>query len=271
MVRCLWCFAIPSVRIRCVACRATARSCCLLLKKLWTILPASRFFAERHSELRASQPGEYVLTSSQGLQTTMKIGAIPATQVISGPWTIDFPAGWALSKSVDSPCSSRGRTHRTGREVLLWNGDVQESIHVPLTGSPKTTCSMLDLGKAAEHRCRSRQWQESGRPLEAAFSCGDCSGLPARRQPAGSGSNQSLAEPVDWRSISARTPTLHPYECPPVHQDFCPPSGPSRSGTAFHGAEGAGEMAPRIAVLHRRVLFGMSWKTFESWDSLSFA
>jgi hypothetical protein len=51
-------------------------------------------------ELRAWQPGEYVLKSARGRQSAVSVATTAAPQVLSGPWTIDFPANWGAPPSI---------------------------------------------------------------------------------------------------------------------------------------------------------------------------
>jgi hypothetical protein len=101
--------------------------------------------------LRVSQPGEYVLTSSKGVQTTMKIGAMPAPQVISGPWTIAFPAGWGAPKSVSFP-TLISWTDSSDEGVRYFSGTAtyKKPFEVPSEMLADGKVLVLDLGKVQD-------------------------------------------------------------------------------------------------------------------------
>jgi len=99
-------------------------------------------------ELRASQPGAYVLTSSKGKQTTITIGAMPAPRAISGPWTIAFPAGWGAPKSALFPSLiSWTDSPDVGVKYFSGTATYKKPFEVPSDMLANGTILLLDLGK----------------------------------------------------------------------------------------------------------------------------
>ncbi len=113
-------------------------------------------------ELRAWQPGEYVLQSARGREATVNIATIAAPRLLSGPWTIDFPANWGAPPSITlerlaswTDCPEPGVRYFSGTATY------RKPFEIPAETLARGRILVLDLGKTrnlAAVRVNGKSW-----------------------------------------------------------------------------------------------------------------
>ena len=99
-------------------------------------------------ELRAWQPGEYVLKSGQGRAVAVNVATTAAPRVLTGPWTIQFPPHWGAPPSISlerlaswTDCPEPGVRYFSGTATY------RKPFEIPSQMLAHGRMLVLDLGK----------------------------------------------------------------------------------------------------------------------------
>lgn len=95
--------------------------------------------------VRATQAGTYAVQTAQGRRLSAQVSAVPAPVALSGPWQVNFPAGWGAPEQIAWPQLISWTQHEN-TDVRHFSGTATyvKEFELPANPATKTT---LDLGR----------------------------------------------------------------------------------------------------------------------------